>query len=83
MWHCAYMATRKMLHPEINRTALAAKIEVDRGLLTNILNGNRKAPVSIALAVFRETGIQLGVLAGKSKRDIAVIEKALELTSAA
>lgn len=77
------MAPRISLHPEINRTELAATIGIDRAYLTNIVNGSRKAPLSIAIAIFKETGLQLGPLAGKTKRDISTLERAQQITSAA
>lgn len=77
------MATRAKHHPEVDRSELAAKIGFDRGYLTNILNGKRAAPVHVALAIFKETGLQIGPLEGKSKRDIGTIERAHEMTRAA
>lgn len=83
MWHGDHMATRAKLYPEVNRAELAKVIEKDRGYVTNILNGKRAAPLSIALAVFDETGLKLGPLEGKSKADISTLRRAHQITSAA
>lgn len=83
MWHRDHMATRAKNFPDIDRTALAAKTGYDRGYLTNILNGKRAANLHVALAIFAHTGVQLGPLEGKTKRDITTIAKAHELTSVA
>jgi transcriptional regulator with XRE-family HTH domain len=83
MWHGDHMATRAKHYPEVDRSELATKTGFDRGYLTNILNGKRTAPIGVALAIFEHTGIQLGPLKGKSRRDISTIERAHEMTSAA
>lgn len=82
MWHVDHMATRSKCHPGVNRAELARKINFDRGYLTRVLNGTQGASLSVALAIFRETGLQFGPLEGKSKRDISMIERAHELVAA-
>lgn len=77
MWHSAYMATRNIAHPEINRTELARRISVDRSYLTKILNGSRKAPLAIALAIFEETGVRIGDIANADVKDVRAMQRAL------
>lgn len=77
------MATRAKHYPEIDRTELAAKIRIDRGYLTNILNGIRKAPLHIAVAIFKETGVKLGPLAGKTPAQVRALKEAATLLASA
>lgn len=77
------MAPRVLKHPEVNRSELAAKLNTDRGYLTNVLNGKRAAHLKLAVSIFKETGIKLGPLAGKSGDEVKALAKAASILGAA
>lgn len=54
-------------------------IGVSASYASEIASGSRKPSLSLALRIYRETGEQVGTLVGKSKHDIAVLERAQRL----
>lgn len=48
---------------------------VANGYAYDIANGNRKGSITLALRIFRESGLKVGRLTGLSDEEIALLEK--------
>lgn len=59
----------------IGPTALSVRAGISKGYASDLLAGNKKPSTETALRIFRLTGLRLGIVAGLSDEQIAVLEE--------
>ena len=69
---------RKGRHPKVTQTALAARLGIGQGALSEIERGERGVSNELAVKIFKETGVQMGLLANARPRDLPSLVRALE-----
>lgn len=63
-------------HPVmITPTELQVRAGISKGYASDLLAGNKKPSPTMALRIFKATGVKLGPIAGLSEPEIAVLEK--------
>lgn len=61
--------------------ALAKRVEVSRPYITKVRRGAQPPSKRVAVRIWRETGVKLGPLAGKSDDEISVFARFVEVAA--
>lgn len=71
-----------MAKPNALTSRLHTEVGLSQPYASQIATGARAPSLKMALLIYETTGLAFGALKGKSKRDIATLARAHEITSA-
>jgi transcriptional regulator with XRE-family HTH domain len=69
---------RNNQRPKVTQMALADRLGIGQGALSEIERGERGVTNELAVKIFKETGVRLGLLAKAKPRDVPSLLRALE-----
>jgi transcriptional regulator with XRE-family HTH domain len=74
---------RSAKRPKVTQAALAKRLGIAQGPLSEIEAGKRGVSDELAARIFKETGVRIGALAAVRQRDVAAFLRIVEARSAA